>query len=98
MREHGSPVPVVGSVQSIVAPEPACCAGPPICSKQTSPLGHAHAAVVVPEPEPDPEPLFFETHAPGGHEHDGSFSGHAQPVPSHVHAVSPPQLAASMWT
>ncbi len=97
MRGQGSPVPAAGSVHSIVGDVPDICAGPPICSKQTSPLGHAHAAVDDPEPDPEPEPEpVFEPHEPGEHVHDGSFGGHAQPVPNHVHAASPSQLVASV--
>src|SRR5437763_269937 len=63
MRGHVPPLPDAGRMHSIVGL--VVIAGPPICSKHTSPLGHAHAAVVVPEPEPEPEPCpDFDSHAP----------------------------------
>jgi hypothetical protein len=86
IRAHGSPEPGATAVQPIGGGVLACCAVPPTCSKQTSALGHAHAAD-TPDPPPDPAPAN-EPHTPGEHVHDGSFGGHAQPVPNHMQAVS----------
>ncbi len=91
IRAHGSPVPGAGVVHWMVGL--ALVAGPPICSKQTSPPGHAHAA--IPLPVPPPELPVFDTHAPGEHVHDGSSGGQAQPVPSQTHALSVAHVVAS---
>jgi hypothetical protein len=87
MRVHASPFPGVGTVHSISGPLSDCSAGPPICSKQTPPSEHAQAALAEPDPELDPEPSI-DPHVPGEHTQDGSFGGHAQPVPNHMHASS----------
>src|SRR5436305_1738599 len=84
MRAHGSPLPAAGVAHWMSGCVLPCCAGPPICSKHTPPSEQAQA--VCAEPEPSPEPLpDFEPHAPGEHVQLGSFGGHAQPVPYHVH-------------
>ena len=79
IRAHGSPLPAAGVVHSTSGPVPACCAGPPICSKQTPPFAHAHPALPLadPDPEPDPDPELDPWQTPDG-QYEPSF-GHGRP-------------------
>lgn len=78
MRVHGSLLPGDGVTH---------VSGSAFSATHTAPFAHAHVGGPVSEPSTD-------AHVPSGQPQLGLSGGHAQPVPSHVHAASLPHAPA----